>query len=204
MERSKSCSKKSLEGLRRFFDLILFCRKRSQQSIHLSPSVLFERVYKYTTKIGNYRERAANKPQEGSRITYIRQKLEQFGEGCTIRTVRETKRLNLCSHRGRQSSPKSTSVFEASTSPVHERLLKGVEDMNRHLDAAMLYAAKVDAMMDAIDELYMEEAPDQLQYMHMTVCELVKNLREELDKLSEDKRVVDAIYALNDVRRNTD
>lgn len=74
--------------------------------------------------------------------------------------------------------------------------------MNRHLETAIIETAKVDALMTAIDELYMEDAPDQLQYLHMTAMDVIRRVAEELEKLSEDKRVVDVIYAVNDVRGN--
>ena len=72
--------------------------------------------------------------------------------------------------------------------------------MNIHLEAAIEEAAKIDALMNAIYEIYMEDAPDRLQYLHLAACDAVSRLSEELRKLSEDKRVVDVIYAVNDVR----
>lgn len=74
--------------------------------------------------------------------------------------------------------------------------------MNRHLGNAIIEAEKVEALMTAIDELYMEDAPDQLQYLHMTAMDVIRRLKEELEKLSEDKHVVDVIYAVNEVRGN--
>ena len=73
--------------------------------------------------------------------------------------------------------------------------------MNMHLNAAMMEAAQIDALLEAIDKLYLDQAPDQLQYIHMTAWDIVKKLREELELLAEDKRVVDAIYALQDTHR---
>ena len=72
--------------------------------------------------------------------------------------------------------------------------------MNKHLELAIMETAKVEALMTAIDDLYMEDAPDQLQYLHMTAMDVLRRVAEELEKLSEDKRVVDVIYAVNDVR----
>ena len=72
--------------------------------------------------------------------------------------------------------------------------------MNKHLELAIMETAKVEALMSAIDDLYMEDAPDQLQYLHMTAMEVIRRVAAELEKLSEDKRVVDVIYAVNDVR----
>ena len=74
--------------------------------------------------------------------------------------------------------------------------------MNKHLELAIMETAKVEALLTAIDELYMEDAPDQLQYLHMTAMDVIRRVAEELEKLSEDKRVVDVIYAVNDVRGN--
>lgn len=72
--------------------------------------------------------------------------------------------------------------------------------MNKHLELAIMETAKVEALMTAIDDLYMEDAPDQLQYLHMTAMDVLRRVAEELEKLSEDKRVVDVIYAVNDAR----
>lgn len=74
--------------------------------------------------------------------------------------------------------------------------------MNKHLELAIMETAKVEALLTAIDDLYMEDAPDQLQYLHMTAMDVIRRVAEELEKLSEDKRVVDVIYAVNDVRSN--
>ncbi len=74
--------------------------------------------------------------------------------------------------------------------------------MNKHLELAIMETAKVEALMTAIDDLYMEDAPDQLQYLHMTAMDVIRRVAAELEKLSEDKRVVDVIYAVNDVRNS--
>lgn len=76
--------------------------------------------------------------------------------------------------------------------------------MNKHLDAAIVETAKIEALMNAIDELFLEDAADQHQYLHMAAMDAVHRLTSELEKLSEDQRVVDVIYAVNDVRRNTE
>lgn len=72
--------------------------------------------------------------------------------------------------------------------------------MNKHLEAAIMEVGKVSALLSAIDDLFMEEAPDQLQFLTLATIDSAKRLADELDKLSEDKRMVDVIYAVNDVR----
>ena len=73
--------------------------------------------------------------------------------------------------------------------------------MNKHLMAAMFDTAKAESICYAIDEIFMEDAEDRLQYMFQSLWDIVKKISGELDKVSEDCRVVDVIYAVNDVRR---
>lgn len=73
--------------------------------------------------------------------------------------------------------------------------------MNIHLDEAYDLAAQIDAILYAIDETYMEDAESRLQNLHHTLRDLTNRLICELDLLAADRRVVDAIYAANDVRR---
>lgn len=75
--------------------------------------------------------------------------------------------------------------------------------MNIHLDEAYDIAAQIDAILYAIDETYLEDADSRLQNLHHTLRDLTKRLIEELDFLAADQRVVDAIYAVNDVRRRS-
>lgn len=75
--------------------------------------------------------------------------------------------------------------------------------MNIHLDEAYDIAAQIDAILYAIDETYLEDADSRLQNLHHTLRDLTKRLIEELDLLAADQRVVDAIYAVNDVRRRS-
>ncbi len=75
--------------------------------------------------------------------------------------------------------------------------------MNIHLDEAYDLAAQIDAILHVIDEAYMEDAESRLQNLHHTLRDLTKRLIDELDLLAADRRVVDAIYAANDVRRRT-
>lgn len=73
--------------------------------------------------------------------------------------------------------------------------------MNIHLDEAYDLAAQIDAILYAIDETYMEDAESRLQNLHHTLRDLTNRLICELDLLAADRRVVDAIYAVTDVRR---
>ena len=75
--------------------------------------------------------------------------------------------------------------------------------MNTHLDEAYDLASQIDAILYVIDEAYMEDAESRLQNLHYTLRDLTDRLIRELDLLAADRRVVDAIYAANDVRRRT-
>lgn len=73
--------------------------------------------------------------------------------------------------------------------------------MNIHLDEAYDIAAQIDAILHVIDEAYMEDAESRLQSLHHTLRDLTEHLICELDLLAADRKVVDAIYAANDARR---
>lgn len=73
--------------------------------------------------------------------------------------------------------------------------------MNKYLDEAILDIAKVDAIMYAIDQTYMEDTESRRQYLFYAMWDAVQRVRENLDRLAEDQKVVDAIYAVNDVRK---
>lgn len=75
--------------------------------------------------------------------------------------------------------------------------------MNSNLDAAIFDMEKVDALMYAIDQTFIEDAGDRHQYLHYALWDAVKQVKDDLARLAEDARVVDAIYAVNDVRRST-
>ena len=75
--------------------------------------------------------------------------------------------------------------------------------MNIHLDEAYDIAAQIDAILHVIDEAYMEDAESRLQNLHHTLRDLAERLICELDLLAADRKVVDAIYAVNDVRRQS-
>jgi len=73
--------------------------------------------------------------------------------------------------------------------------------MNTYLENAQLDAAKADALCFAIDDLFMEEAEDRMQYLFQTLWDLIKKINGVIEKASEDRRMVDVIYAVNNVRR---
>lgn len=73
--------------------------------------------------------------------------------------------------------------------------------MNIHLNEAYDLAAQIDATLHVIDEAYMEDAESRLQNLHHTLRDLTERLICELDRLAADRKVVDAIYAVNDARR---
>ena len=107
------------------------------------------------------------------------------------------------SHRGRNSSPTFVSSTFRSLAQSGGRApkAKGVRTMQIHLDAALLTLGQIDAVVNAIDEIYMDDADSRLQYLVSILPDLVSKLNETLELIQQDKLVVDAIYAANDVRR---
>lgn len=83
--------------------------------------------------------------------------------------------------------------------------------MNRNLNDAMFDIAKVDAIMYAIEKAYLDfevepedrEWMDRGAYMFYALWDAIQKVADDLDRLSGDARVVDAIYAANDVRRRS-
>lgn len=73
--------------------------------------------------------------------------------------------------------------------------------MNTHLDKALDTHAQICAILDAIDEIYMENEESKFQNLFYIVEDLAQKLGEELDMLAQDRKVVNAIYAANDVSR---
>lgn len=69
--------------------------------------------------------------------------------------------------------------------------------MNQHLMNAMDATAKADAILYAIDETFMEVADSRLQHLFKTAWDMIQDISAELDKAAEDRKVVDAIYAVN-------
>ena len=81
--------------------------------------------------------------------------------------------------------------------------------MNKNLNDAIFDIAKVDALMFSIEKVYLdfEAMPEERERMDRRVnmfdalWDVIQKVAEGLDRLSGDARVVDAIYAVNDVRR---
>lgn len=74
--------------------------------------------------------------------------------------------------------------------------------MNIHFDRAVDAICRADAILYAIDETFMEDADSKLQRLLYAVRDAVKTADAELELLAGDRRVIDAIYAVNDVRRH--
>ena len=74
--------------------------------------------------------------------------------------------------------------------------------MNAHFDSAVDQIARASAILYAIDA-FMEDADSKLQRLVYAVWDAVKTADAELELLAGDKMVVDAIYAVNDVRRRS-
>lgn len=75
--------------------------------------------------------------------------------------------------------------------------------MNIHFDAAVDRITTANAILYAIDETFMEDADSRLQRLFYAAWDAVKTADAELELLAGDKLVVDAIYAVNDVRRRS-
>lgn len=83
--------------------------------------------------------------------------------------------------------------------------------MNKHLEDAIFEIAKVDSMMFAIEKAYLDldvmpwekERLDRGIYAFYALWDAVRKVADDLDMLSGDARVVDAIYAAKDVRQKS-
>ena len=75
--------------------------------------------------------------------------------------------------------------------------------MNAHFDNAVDRITTASAILYAIDETFMEDADSRLQRLLYAVWDAVKTADAELELLAGDKMVVDAICAVNDVRRRS-
>ena len=81
--------------------------------------------------------------------------------------------------------------------------------MNKHLDKAIFGIGKVDALMHSIEQLYLdfEVMPEEQErlnrgtYAFYVLWDEIREVADELDLLSGDCRVVDAIYAANDMKK---
>lgn len=80
--------------------------------------------------------------------------------------------------------------------------------MNRHLDEAIFNIGKVDALMYSIEQLYLDfevmpeeqEKLDRGTYAFYALWDEIRKVADELELLSGDCRVVDAIYAANEAQ----
>lgn len=83
--------------------------------------------------------------------------------------------------------------------------------MNKHLEDAAFEIAKVDALMFAIEKTYLDldvmphdkERQDRGTYAFYALWDSIRRVAAELDSLSGDARVVDAIYAARDARNES-
>lgn len=83
--------------------------------------------------------------------------------------------------------------------------------MNQHLSRAIQQIEKVEAIMYAYEKAYLDlevEPEEQWKADHAistfyALWDYIKEIAEDLKLLEGDCRVVDAIYAVNDVRRRT-
>lgn len=81
--------------------------------------------------------------------------------------------------------------------------------MNRNLNEAIFDIAKVEAIMFAFENTYLEldVAPagraraDMATNAFYALWDAIRKVSDDIDRLAGDCRVVDAIYAVNDVRR---
>ena len=81
--------------------------------------------------------------------------------------------------------------------------------MNRNLNEAILSTEKVKAILNSVENSYLDievepqerERADMAVAMFYVLKDAVDRLSVDLAKLEGDCRVVDAIYAANDVRR---
>lgn len=81
--------------------------------------------------------------------------------------------------------------------------------MNKNLSKALFDIEKVNAIMYAIETTYLtiEVVPEELEKADKAVNafyalkDSIKAVQNDLETLSGDETVVDAIYAVNDVRR---
>ena len=79
--------------------------------------------------------------------------------------------------------------------------------MNRNLQKAIFDIGKVDAIMYAIEHTYIDdpdddqEAKNRAAYAFYALWDSIKALSEDLDRLAADGKVVDAVYAVKEARR---
>ena len=72
--------------------------------------------------------------------------------------------------------------------------------MNQHVMNAQELIDTAEAIFSVIDESFLEDAESRLQHLFLVAWEKIKSASAELDKAAEDRKVVDAIYAVNSLR----
>jgi len=81
--------------------------------------------------------------------------------------------------------------------------------MNKNLNDAMFAVRKADALMYAIERSFLEfevmeeerERYERGEYTFYALWDMIHEAEAALEKLDGDRRVVDVIYAVNDVRK---
>ena len=81
--------------------------------------------------------------------------------------------------------------------------------MNKNIENAILDLDKVDGIMYAIENSYLdiEVSPESMNHFNHGVStfyalwDAIHKVAEDLERLSSDEMVVDAIYAVNDIQR---
>ncbi len=81
--------------------------------------------------------------------------------------------------------------------------------MNRNLNEAIAAAERADALMFAIESCYLDFdiLPEEMEranrgvHTFYALWDAIHAVREELEKLEGDRRVVDVIYAVNRARQ---
>lgn len=80
--------------------------------------------------------------------------------------------------------------------------------MNQNLRKAIFDMEKVDALMHSVEDgLTIDVMPeereraDRAAYLFYALWDVIHQVKDDLEKISGDCLVVDAIYAVNDVRR---
>jgi hypothetical protein len=85
-------------------------------------------------------------------------------------------------------------------------------NMNKNLNEAIVDIGKVDSMLYAIEKTYLEvgcesagkEMETRRVYAFYALWDAVRKVADDLERLAEDRSVVDVIQAVDEVRRNRD
>lgn len=105
--------------------------------------------------------------------------------------------------------PMAAAVARANFPEYVAKVGDTITTMNRNLNEAIFDIAKVEAIMFAFENTYLEldVAPadraraDMATDAFYALRDAIRKVSDDLDRLAGDCRVVDAIYAVNDVRR---